>query len=124
MSWLFDVFKVNKPAIGMIHLLPLPGAPQHDSTGGMSKILDAARRDLDALQEGGIGNHVLQQARPPVHLTADRAVTACALSSAHCAIPSGFLWSRRFMGSLRCARRRPRDGGQFVRGSLRRLLER
>ncbi len=54
MSWLKDVFRVAKPAIGMIHFLPLPGAPEHDAAGGMDKIVNAARRDLEALQEGGI----------------------------------------------------------------------
>ncbi len=54
MSWLKDVFGVSNPAIGMIHLLPLPGAPEHDAAGGMDKIVQAARRDLESLQRGGI----------------------------------------------------------------------
>ncbi len=54
MDWIKDVFGVSKPAIGMVHFLPLPGAPQHDYVGGMDKIIEAARRDLDALQSGGI----------------------------------------------------------------------
>lgn len=54
MSWIKDVFGVSKPAIGMVHLLPLPGAPEHDATGGMPRILKAVRQDLEALQQGGI----------------------------------------------------------------------
>ncbi len=120
MSWLFDVFKVNKPAIGMIHLLPLPGAPQHDSTGGMSKILDAARRDLDALQEGGIDAAMFcNEHDRPYTLTADRAVTAAmafvigALRDS-IRIPFGVdvLWDP--CATLAVARA---TGGQFVRES-------
>jgi len=50
---LADLFRVDKPVIGMVHLLPMPGAPGY--TGyGMSAILDHARRDAGALLEGGV----------------------------------------------------------------------
>ena len=54
MNWIQEVFNVSKPAIGMVHFLPLPGAPQHDASSGISKIREAARQDLEALQQGGI----------------------------------------------------------------------
>ena len=54
MSWLSDLFGVSKPVIGMIHLPALPGSPLHDTTAGMMGILERARRDLDALQGGGV----------------------------------------------------------------------
>lgn len=54
MNWIKDVFGVSKPAIGMVHFLPLPSAPQHDASGDMSKILKAAQQDLEDLQQGGI----------------------------------------------------------------------
>ena len=46
------VFGSQKPIIGMIHLLPLPGAPHYG--GSMEQIWDAALADLNALTEGGI----------------------------------------------------------------------
>jgi membrane complex biogenesis BtpA family protein len=50
---LSDLFGVDKPVVGMVHLLPLPGATGY--TGyGMGAILDQARRDADALLEGGV----------------------------------------------------------------------
>ncbi|MGD0984588.1 MAG: BtpA/SgcQ family protein [Acidimicrobiales bacterium] len=50
---LADVFGVQKPIIGMVHLWPLPGSPGY--TGyGMVCILDNARRDAEALLEGGV----------------------------------------------------------------------
>jgi len=38
----------------MVHLPALPGTPMYDAVGGMQAIRDWTRRDLEALQEGGI----------------------------------------------------------------------
>ncbi len=54
MEWLGEVFGVRKPIIAMCHLLALPGDPGYDAAGGIDRIIDAARRDLHALQEGGV----------------------------------------------------------------------
>jgi uncharacterized protein len=54
MDWILDLFKIQKPAIGMIHVLPLPSSPRYDALGGMERIVNAARQDLQALQDGGI----------------------------------------------------------------------
>src|SRR5207244_10860011 len=53
-SLLEQLFGRSKPVIAMMHLLPLPGRPLYDSKGGMAAIVDALRRDLDILQEGGV----------------------------------------------------------------------
>lgn len=77
MNWLAEILGVNKPAIGMVHLLPLPGAPQHDAKGGMSKIVEAAQRDLAALQTGGIDAVMFcNEHDRPYTLRADAAVIA------------------------------------------------
>jgi len=47
-----DPFERDKPLVGMIHLLPLPGSIHYEGQG-IAPILDAAQRDLDALQTGG-----------------------------------------------------------------------
>ena len=50
---LADMFEVQKPIIGMVHLWPLPGSPGY--TGyGMTRIIDDARRDAEALLVGGV----------------------------------------------------------------------
>ena len=46
------LFGGQKPIIGMVHLRPLPGAPNYG--GSMEEIWDAALADLEALTEGGI----------------------------------------------------------------------
>ena len=48
------MFDVAKPVIAMVHLLPLPGSSLYDATGGMDAIVDGVRRDLAALQDGGV----------------------------------------------------------------------
>ncbi len=48
-----DIFGNTKPAIAMVHLGALPGSPLHDEEGGMEAIVDAARKDLAALQAAG-----------------------------------------------------------------------
>lgn len=59
MDSLADLFGVEKPIIGMVHLWPLPGAPGY--TGyGLEKILEQARRDADALLEGGVDGLIVE----------------------------------------------------------------
>lgn len=53
-SVLEQIFGRPKPVIAMMHLLPLPGRPLYDRAGGMGAIVDALRRDLNALQDGGV----------------------------------------------------------------------
>ena len=54
MLWIDELFGVKKPVIAMCHLQPMPGDPYYDKDGGMRKVIDCARRDLMALQEGGV----------------------------------------------------------------------
>lgn len=54
MTWLKETFGVDKPIIAMCHLQALPGDPGYDAKGGMAKVIDMARADLLALQQGGV----------------------------------------------------------------------
>ena len=54
MSWVRELFKTEKPIIGMVHFPPLPGSPLYDDSNGMDYILERVRADLRALQDGGI----------------------------------------------------------------------
>jgi len=54
MSWLKDIFHVNKPIIAMCHFKALPGDPGYDAQKGMDWIAESARADLKALQAGGV----------------------------------------------------------------------
>jgi len=54
MSWLSEMFGVNKPIIAMCHMLALPGDPGYDADKGVDRVIQSARRDLHALQDGGV----------------------------------------------------------------------
>lgn len=49
-----SVFGDNRPVIAMVHLMPLPGAPLYDEDQGVDAIVEAARKDLRALQNAGV----------------------------------------------------------------------
>ena len=54
MSWMKDVIGTEKPIIAMCHLQPMPGDPYYDRGKGMKHVLETARHELLALQEGGV----------------------------------------------------------------------
>lgn len=54
MSFLTELFGTEKPIIGLLHLRPLPGDPLFYPAGSLAGVVDAAKRDLEALQEGGV----------------------------------------------------------------------
>ncbi len=53
-TWLSDVIGTEKAAIGVVHFKAFPGDPLYDDEAGMEGIVEAARKDLIALQNGGI----------------------------------------------------------------------
>src|SRR5437868_10301997 len=53
-SLLATLFGCSNPVIAMMHLLPLPGRSLYDNKGGIAAIVDALRRDMDILQDGGV----------------------------------------------------------------------
>lgn len=54
MSKFFNLFPTRKPIIAMVHLNPLPGTPLYDEKAGVDGVLEAARRDLTALQDADV----------------------------------------------------------------------
>lgn len=72
-----DLFGCPKPVIAMLHLLPLPGRPLYDSKRGLAAIVEALRRDLDILQEGGVdGLLFCNEGDRPYALRIDQAQSA------------------------------------------------
>lgn len=53
-TWTEEIFKTKKAIIGLVHMQPLPGDPEYDAQGGMDKVIELARKDVLALQEGGV----------------------------------------------------------------------
>src|SRR5947208_3001745 len=55
---LFDLFRVMKPVIGMLHVPALPGSPRN--TRGFNSIVDWVLKDAEALAAGGIDGMLLE----------------------------------------------------------------
>lgn len=49
-----ELFGTTKPIIALLHLRELPGDPGYDAKGGLEALTEAARRELLALQKGGV----------------------------------------------------------------------
>lgn len=79
-TWLNEVFDVDKPIIGMCHLPPLPGDPAYDAAGGMDKVVAHARREIAALQEGGIDGILVSNEFSLPYLTDTEPITAIAMA--------------------------------------------
>lgn len=54
MLWTERLFGVKKPIFSMLHLDPLPGDPDFKHGDTMKRVVDLARKDLIALQNGGV----------------------------------------------------------------------
>lgn len=55
---LTHIFKVSKPIIGVVHLLPLPGSPKCRYT--IKEILDRALKDAKAYLNGGVDGIIIE----------------------------------------------------------------
>ncbi|MGQ9493965.1 MAG: BtpA/SgcQ family protein [Anaerolineae bacterium] len=118
MSWLRDVFGTDKPIIAMCHLRAMPGDPGYDRNGGMKAVVEAGRRDLLALQEGGVDAVMFSNEFSRPYLTQVEAVTVAAMARVigellpEIRIPFGVnvLWDARASLDLAVA-----VGAKFVR---------
>ena len=79
-TWLSEVFKVDKPVIGMCHLRPLPGDPGYEPGAGMAAVVAHARGEVAALQEGGVDGIMISNEFSLPYLTTTEPVTAIAMA--------------------------------------------
>ncbi len=54
-----ELFGVRKPIIGMVHLMPLPGAPAYRGWS-MDEVIEVALKDARALIEGGVDGLIVE----------------------------------------------------------------
>jgi membrane complex biogenesis BtpA family protein len=80
MNWMHDVFSVEKPIIAMCHLQPLPGDPGYDAEAGVEGVLTAARRDLRALQNGGVDGVMFSNEASLPYLTQVETITTATMA--------------------------------------------
>jgi membrane complex biogenesis BtpA family protein len=79
-NWLEDVFGVHKPIIAMCHINALPGDPHYDAGLGMEDVIRWARRDLQALQNGGVDAVMFSNEFSMPYLTRVETVTVAGLA--------------------------------------------
>lgn len=79
-AWLQEVFGVRKPIIGMCHLPGLPGDPTFDTRGGMKAVVEHGRREIQALQAGGIDGILISNEFSLPYLTTTEPITAIAMA--------------------------------------------
>ncbi|MFC4465316.1 BtpA/SgcQ family protein [Streptomyces xiangluensis] len=118
MNWITDVFGLSKPVIAMCHLRALPGDPGYDSDGGVESVLEAAGRDLTALQNGGVDAVMFSNEASLPYLLKTEPITAITMAriigelSAQITVPFGVnvLWDPTASIDLAVA-----TGARFVR---------
>ncbi|MDV3124799.1 BtpA/SgcQ family protein [Mycobacterium sp. 21AC1] len=117
-SWLDDVFGVRKPVIAMLHLAALPGDPGFDSAAGIRAVVDRAKGELAALQEGGVDGVMVSNEFSLPYLTETEPITAITMARVigellpEFSVPYGVnvLWDGRASIDLAVA-----TGAQWVR---------
>lgn len=80
MSWIRQEIGVALPVIGMLHLRALPGDPGYDEEGGLADVIDWARKDLDALQAGGVDAVMISNEFSLPYLTSTEPITAICMA--------------------------------------------
>jgi membrane complex biogenesis BtpA family protein len=78
--WTEDVIGTNKPIIAMCHLNALPGDPYYDGKSGMKAVIEWARKDLKALQDGGVDAVMFSNEFSLPYLTKVETVTTAAMA--------------------------------------------
>jgi uncharacterized protein len=80
MKWIQDVFTVRTPVVGMLHLQALPGDPHYDAGAGMPAVIARARKDLAALQGGGVDGILISNEFSLPYLTRTEPITAVSMA--------------------------------------------
>jgi membrane complex biogenesis BtpA family protein len=118
MSWVDELFRVQKPIIAMCHMQALPGDPGYDPARGVDWIVARAREDLRALQDGGADAVMFSNEASLPYLTRVEPITSAAMARVigqlldEIRVPFGVdvLWDPNAAIDLAVA-----TGGQFVR---------
>ncbi len=118
MRWLQALFHVEKPIIAMCHFKALPGDPGYDPQKGMEAIVEAARADLRALQNGGVDAIMFSNEASLPYLTKVEPITTACMARvvaelrSEIKVPFGVnvLWDATASIDLAVA-----TGAQFVR---------
>jgi len=79
-TWTEEILGTCKPIIAMCHLNALPGDPYYDRKSGMKNVIAWAKKDLIALQEGGVDAVMFSNEFSLPYLTEVETVTTAAMA--------------------------------------------
>ncbi|MEF9971807.1 MAG: BtpA/SgcQ family protein, partial [Oscillospiraceae bacterium] len=79
-EWIRETFGTDKPIVAMCHLQAMPGDPYYDAIGGMKKVVELARADMLALQNGGVDAIMFSNEFSLPYLTKVRTSTTAAMA--------------------------------------------
>ena len=80
MNWLKETFGTDKPIIAMCHMQPMPGDPYYCTEKGMEYVVKATRKELLALQDGGVDAVMFSNEFSLPYLTDVKAITPIAMA--------------------------------------------
>jgi len=78
--WTEEVIGTKKPIIAMCHFNALPGDPYFDADGGMKAVIEWARKDFLALQNGGVDAVMFSNEFSMPYLTKVETVTVASMA--------------------------------------------
>lgn len=80
MDWIKQTFGTHKPIVAMCHFRAMPGDPYYDAESGMERVVELARRDFLALQNGGVDAVMFSNEFSMPYLTKVRQETSIAMA--------------------------------------------
>lgn len=80
MAWIHDLFGTHKPIIAMVHMEALPGDPDYDPHKGLSWVIECARKDMLALQAGGVDAVMFSNERSLPYMTKVEPITTLSMT--------------------------------------------
>lgn len=80
MEWIHNLFSTHKPIIAMVHMEALPGDPDYDPQKGLSWVVECARKDMLALQAGGVDAVMFSNERSLPYMTKVEPITTLSMA--------------------------------------------
>jgi uncharacterized protein len=80
MEWIHQLFGTQKPIIAMVHMEALPGDPDYDPQKGLTWVVECARKDMLALQAGGVDAVMFSNERSLPYMTKVDPITTLSMA--------------------------------------------
>ena len=78
--WVEELFGVKKPILAMCHLAAMPTDPKYDAAAGIEAVVERARQDIKALQEGGVDGIIFSNEYSLPYLSEVKSITVATMA--------------------------------------------